>query len=131
MIMIKSKDKYFAISFIMGTDDTIKSRLDSINALYNVENKKYYLTKIPKIKIKEYESIISEYLKPGFWNEYISDKVVFIFKTLYNEILRYEWNESTEEKILDLCNDYAKFNKTSIKEMLLGEEFYKENSIEY
>ncbi len=127
--MIKSKYEDYAISFIMGADDTIKSKLNSINALYKVEDEKCYLTKIPKIKIKEYESIIAEYLKPGFWNEYISDNVVFIFKTPNNELLRYEWDKYTEQGILDLCNEYAEFNKTSIKGMLLDEDFYRDNSV--
>ena len=126
--MIKSKYQDLAISFIMGTDDIIKSKLDSINATYEIEDGKYYLTKIPKEKLSEYEKMITEYLKPGFWNEYISDEVVFIFKTPNNEILKFLWNDTNESEILSLCNKYANFNKTGIKEMLLGEEFYKENT---
>lgn len=127
--MIKSKYSDVAISFIMGTDDIIKSKLDSIDAVYDIEDYKYYLTKIPKAELRKYETIISEYLKPGFWNEYIGDNVVFIFKTLDNQILRYEWTDETEKELLNLCNGYASFNKTSIKEMLLSEGFYKDNSI--
>lgn len=127
--MIKSKVENKAVSFIMGTDSSIKEKLDSIGATYQLEEEKYYLTKIPNEKLKAYEMIISNYLKLGFWNEYIGDEVVFIFKTMEDKILRYVWNEDTEKDILKLCNEYANFNKTSIEEMLLAEPFYKENSI--
>ena len=129
--MIKSKFNDYAISFVMGIDDTIKQKLDNINAVYDIEDGKYYLTKIPKSRISEFEKIIKDNLKSGFWNEYISDTVVFIFKTPNNDILRFEWNNENENEILKLCNEYANFDKKSIKEMLLDEDFYKNNVKEY
>lgn len=129
--MIKSKSKDVAFSFIMGVDESFLEKLNSFNATYDLESGKYYLVSIPKINLSEYEQIISEYLKPGFWNEYISDKVVFIFKNTKGNIIRYEWNPSNEKEILKLCNEYANLNTTSIEEMLLGEPFYKENTIKY
>lgn len=127
--MIKSKEENKSISFIMGTDSDIKDKLDDIGATYQIEDEKYYLVKIPNEKLSEYENVISEYLKPGFWNEYIGREVVFIFKTMKGKIIRYVWNDSNEKDILKLCNEYAGFNKISIQEMLLSEPFYHENSI--
>jgi len=127
--MIKSKNKDIAFSFIMGVDKSFSKELDSINATYELEEGKYFLARIPKTSLPKYELLISKYLKPGFWNEYISDKVVFMFKNKEGKIVRYELNSSNEEEILKLCNEYAEFNKTSVEEILLGEPFYKNNSI--
>lgn len=126
--MIKSKVKNKAISFIMGTDSSIREKLDSMGVIYEIIDGDY-LTKVPSGKLIEYETLISDNLKPGFWNQYIDEEVVFIFKTLENKILRYVWNEDTEKDILKLCNSYAEFNKESIQDMLLEVPFYKENSV--
>ena len=129
--MIKSKDSNIAFSFIMGVDKSITKKLNNIGATYEVEDNKYYLTQIPKTSLNKYEEIIADYLKPGFWNEYISDKVVFMFKTKDNKIFSYELDSNNEQEILKLCNEYANFNKTSVEEMILEEPFYNENTIKY
>lgn len=128
--MIKSKNKDMAFCFIMGVDNSFREKLNSINATYDFEEEKYYLASIPKSNLIKYEQIISKYLKPGFWNDYIIDKIVFIFKTKEGKIIHYEWDSSNEQEILRLCNEYANINKTSIEEMLLENLFYKENCIQ-
>jgi hypothetical protein len=127
--MIKSNREDKAFSFVMGIDNDFNKELDIINASYEIENDKYYLVSIPKENIANYEKIIMQYLKPGFWNEYISDDVVFIFKTKENEIRRYKWDEDNEKEILKLCNEFASLNEASIESMLLNVEFYKQNSL--
>lgn len=114
----------------MGINKSIKEKLNDINATYEVEDNKYYLASVPKLNIIKYEEIISKYLKPGFWNEYISDKVVFMFKNKEGKIIRYEWDVNNEQEILKLCNEYANFNKTSLEETLLEVPFYKDNSVQ-
>jgi len=128
--MIKSKDDN-AYSFIMGVDSDFKDRLDEMGATYIIDEGKYFLTTIPKESLPDYEVLISNNLKPGFWNEYIGDIVVFIFKTKEGKILRFELNSDNEKEIMALCNEYAGFNKKSVEEMLLAEPFYKENTILY
>lgn len=127
--MLKSKDKDYAFSFIMGVDSSFKEKLDSIGTSYEIENDECYLTKIPVVNCEKYEQLISEYLKPGFWNEYISEKIIFIFKDKDGNIIRYELDSNNEQEVLKLCNEYANFNMTSIEEMLLGNSFYKKNSM--
>jgi len=77
-------------------------------------------------KIQEYEKWITNILEPGFWNEYIGVETVFIFKSTVGDIERLVFNDANNEKILKLCNEYAKQRFGSVESMLLGNSFYAE-----
>lgn len=57
-------------------------------------------------KLVEYEKLITEKLDNGFWNEYIGDEIVFLFKNKEGKIERIILNEKTERKIDQLAIEY-------------------------
>jgi len=116
-------------SFIMGTDD-ISNELKELGIkIVNITDKHYYCVMIPKDKIDDYEKLISNKLKPGFWNEYIGDEVVFIFKGKDGEILRLVWDNKTELDIIDLCELYADAEFSSVEAMLEDNDFYRSTGL--
>ena len=111
-------------SFVMGFDDKI---LDLKKDDFKVEkNGKNYLISFSKEKADIFEKYIIENMQPGFWNEYIGEAIVFIFKFKNGKIQKYIYDENTHDTILKLCCEFANVQFTSIKEMLAGNDFYKD-----
>ena len=71
-----------------------------------------------------FEEYITNNLKPGFWNEYIGNEKVFIFKFEKGEIKKYTLNNENEKEILELCNKFANCEFESIDKMLKSNSFY-------
>ncbi len=111
-------------SYVMGVG-VIDDELISIGVKIHkkTQDGSYKIT-IPKDKIKNYEKLIAKVLKPGFWNEYVDDQVVFIFKNKQGKIDRLVWNETDEANLLNLCNEYAEYNFKSMRSMLEGQDWY-------
>lgn len=61
---------------------------------------------IPLDKVNDYENLIVEKLDNGFWNEYIGEDIVFIFKDKNGKIEKLILNEETERKIDKLAAEY-------------------------
>ena len=64
-------------SYIMGVDnvdslDRTKFDIEEIDGDYGVSFEDDY--------IEEYEDFIRENLRPTYWNEYLGEEIVFIFK---------------------------------------------------
>ena len=71
-----------------------------------------------------WEQFITDQLKVGFWNEYISkDKIVFLFK-LENDFRRYEVIDFENDEVLLLCRKLFDPNINSIEEMITSNDFY-------
>jgi len=116
-------------SYVMGIDSGIEKDLERIGVKVHEKTKDGdYKISIPKDKIKSYEELISEKLKPGFWNEYVGEETVFIFKDKNGEVERIVWNEADESDLLKLCSNYAKTNFKSIGSMLEGNSWYQVKS---
>lgn len=80
-----------------------------------------------KDKEKEYEEFVIENLEPGYWNEYLGDRFVFIFKYLDNTVKKYIHTKDNEQEIFELCCKFAEYKFPSFIEMLLDNEFYEKN----
>lgn len=111
-------------SYLMGIKDISILRnqgftIEKINADYGIT--------FTKDKEKEYEEFISNNLEPGYWNEYLGDKFVFIFKYPDNTVKKYIYTKDNEQEIFDLCCKFAEYKFSSFIGMLMDNEFYKNN----
>ena len=111
-------------SYVMGIKDVEKLR----NCGFNIEriNENYGII-FTKEQEKQYEEFIIQNLEPGYWNEYLGERFVFIFKYPDNSIRKYIYNENNEQEILNLCSEFAEYKFTSIMQMLKDNDFYLEN----
>lgn len=62
---------------------------------------------IPSQKLKEYEKLIVSKLTDGFWNEYIGDEAVFLFKFKDGKIKRLVLSQETVEEIDKLADEFV------------------------
>lgn len=113
------------LSYLMGVND---STMALTSRGFNVEEDgKHFKISFPSEKAEYYEDYIINNLNEGYWNEYISDHVVFIFKFKNGTIKRFVLDENNHDVILKLCCEFASAEFNSIKDMLLGNDFYKNN----
>lgn len=79
-----------------------------------------------KDKEKLYEEFIIKNLEPGYWNEYLGDDFVFIFKYPNNKVKKYIYNKNNEQEIFSLCCQFAEYEFPSFMQMLKDNTFYLE-----
>ena len=81
---------------------------------------------IPKKSLKKYEKLIIDKLTSGFWNEYIGEEIVFIFKHKNGKVERIVLNRKTEEKIDELAAEFMdeKWDKSCVWKWLAENDFY-------
>ena len=108
-------------SYIMGVDnvdslDRAKFDIEEIDGNYGVSFEDDY--------IEEYEDFIKENLRPTYWNEYLGEEIVFIFKMDNGSIKRIVRDELNDEEILDLCRKFAGVDFEDVDTMLSDNEFY-------
>lgn len=111
------------------------SYLMGIKDITELKNKGFFIEEIDndygiifkKNKEKEYEDFIIKNLEAGYWNEYLGDNIVFIFKFEDGTTKKYIYEDLNEEEILNLCRDFAEFEFSSLLEMLKENSFYAEN----
>jgi len=113
------------ISFLMGVSD-IDARLSDLGVdIVEKDQDGDYKLLIPSDQLTEYEELVSECLRPGYWNEYIlGEKVVFTFKHTDGRLERIEYSTDTEASILKLCNQFAEAEFQDVKSMIYGNEWY-------
>lgn len=78
-------------------------------------------------QINNYEKFVINNLKNGFWNEYVGEEgkiIVFIFKFNNGEVKRFQLDNTNEQEILKLCSEFAKTEFTSIRKMILDNDYY-------
>ncbi len=85
----------------------------------------YFKLLIPAGLESEYEKIVSWEMQPGFWNEYIGAKNVFLFKDPDTKVVRYEVSDDNEHEIIEMCRTYANDYYTSLEAMLANNDWYK------
>lgn len=111
-------------SYLMGVKDIKKLKN---NGFIIEEINKDYGIKFTKEKEAFYEKFIIENLESGYWNEYLGDEFIFIFKFKNGNTKKYIYNKQNEEEILNLCCEFAKYKFTSLIDMLKETEFYAKN----
>jgi leucyl-tRNA synthetase len=130
--VILKKDYSAFCSYLMGATN-IKNKdltdlsIEIVETLPDGDRK----IKIPVKSLKDYEKIIIEKLSPGFWNEYVGDKIVFIFKHKDNQIDRIELDVSTEERIDKLAASFMdeSWHKKSVWKWLAENNWYKDSIV--
>ena len=79
----------------------------------------------PKEKAQIWEDFVKDNLEINYWNEYLTeDKVIFLFN-LFDGIHRYEVENFDNDEVLTICEELCDWDFGSIKDMLLGNKFYK------
>ena len=111
-------------SYLMGVKDITELKnngfiVEEIDGNYGI--------KFEKDKSKFYEEFIIKNLEVGYWNEYLGDKIVFIFKFNDGSTKKYIYNKTNEEEILNLCCKFAECIFPSFKQMLEANSFYANN----
>lgn len=94
-------------SYLMGGEEISSKDLQELGIkVLETTKEGYRKLEIPKEKIEEYEKLIVEKMTPGFWNEYISREIVFIFKDKAGKIKRFVLDKENEEEIDRLGEEY-------------------------
>ena len=118
-------------SYLMGADDIGDDDLSALG-IEIVEKQAGGSRKIliPKNAKADYEKLITNKLTPGFWNEYVGDKIVFIFKFKTGEVKRFELGLDNSDEIDRLAAEFVGEdwgNKKSVWKWLATEvEFYRD-----
>jgi hypothetical protein len=122
--MTKTENLKLCHSYVMGMDDEILSLAEKGFEI-NRDGENYTVT-FPKILASEWERFVSKHLKYEYWNEYFADdQVVFLFH-LKDGIKRYEVENYHHPEVLALCQALCGCKFPSLKEMLLGNWFYRQ-----
>ena len=81
---------------------------------------------IPKDKLNDYEKLIINKLDNGFWNEYLSDEIIFLFKHKNGKVERIILDKKSEEKIDKLASEFVgeKRTKSCVWKWLAENNFY-------
>jgi len=110
-------------SYLMGVKDVSELRnngfiIEEIDGDYGII--------FTKDKEKQYEEFVTRNLEAGYWNEYLGDSFVFIFKYTDNSVKKYIYDKNNEQEIFDLCCKFAECNFPSFMQMLKDNSFYAE-----
>ncbi|MDO8460532.1 MAG: leucine--tRNA ligase [Nanoarchaeota archaeon] len=94
-------------SYVMGSENISEKDFTSINIkIVEKTSDGDYKIEIPKESIKKYEELIAKKMSPGFWNEYIAEEVVFLFKHKDGKIERLVMNDKNLERIDKLACEF-------------------------
>ncbi len=111
-------------SYVMGIDDSILSLNGQGFAV--ARDGDNYTVSFHKGKAEVWENFISNHLRLEYWNEYLIDnKAVFLFR-LQDGIKRFKVENYENDEVLKLCEKLCDCRFESVKDMLLGNWFYKE-----
>lgn len=111
-------------SYVMGVSGEIYT-LGNNGFIIEQFNDNYGVA-FPKEKAHEWEQFITQYLEPGYWNEYLSDDgVIFLFH-LEDGIRRYDVKNYENDEVLSLCEKLCERKFGSIKDMLKENHYYSD-----
>ncbi|PIU24600.1 hypothetical protein COT12_00185 [Candidatus Berkelbacteria bacterium CG08_land_8_20_14_0_20_39_8] len=104
--VVKSSGNYR--SYLMGASDISDQDLEKLN-IKIVQKLESDVRKIeiPKESIAKYEELITEQLSAGFWNEYVGERIVFIFKHKDNMVERLEYTNRNIDRINKLSAEFT------------------------
>lgn len=109
--VIKSSGNYK--SYLMGAPDISDQDLADlkISVIEKLESGSRKI-EIPKESIQNYESLIKDKLSNGFWNEYVGEKIAFIFKHKDGKIEELQYTDSNASAINNLCAEFTNDNSS-------------------
>lgn len=111
-------------SYVMGIGVSITGLKENGFIIQNDGDN--FMVSFPKEKADLWERFISQNLEVGYWNEYLTDDgVVFLFN-LEGRIKKYIVYNYDNEEVLRLCEELCECKFKSIKDMLIGNHFYKD-----
>jgi leucyl-tRNA synthetase len=117
-------------SYLMGggkiTDQDLKDlNIEIIEIVANGDRKII----IPENALVSYEKLITEKLDAGFWNEYIGEETIFIFKHVDGKTERIVLSDATAKQINELASRFAKQQFVSPWLMLAENKWYADTII--
>lgn len=119
-----------ARSYIMGQKNISQEDIESIGGTVAKTTESGHLcVKFPKESSQQFEDLITEKMEPGFWNEYVGDEIVFIFKHKDGKTERFVLSDETNEKIRILGNEFNNHeddSSTRVEDWLKNNEWYKD-----
>ncbi|MBI5369626.1 leucine--tRNA ligase [Candidatus Uhrbacteria bacterium] len=94
-------------SYVMGADGISPADFENIGVTIARKTADGdYEVEIPRGREKEFERLMSEKMAPGFWNEYVGDETVFLFKHTDGHIERLVMNAQTMARIDELACEF-------------------------
>lgn len=122
-------DADYCITFVMGQSNITKEDIRKVGGeVQKVTDSGFYCVKFPKSKTKQYEELINSKMEPGFWNEYIGEETVFIFKYKDGRLERLVLNDKNHNRIRKLGNEFnnQEDSEVSVWTWLGANEYYAE-----
>jgi len=112
-------------SYLMGAKDVSDDDLRKLE-IQVVERTKSGSRKIiiPKTAVVAYEELIGKKMTPGFWNEYVGDKAVFIFKYKDGRVEKKILSNKNESELNELCEKFNNSKFGSPWRMLAENSWY-------
>jgi leucyl-tRNA synthetase len=125
--VVAPKVNYYR-SYLMGADQISDKELQELGVKIIKKINDGRKIEIPKKSIAKYEELVENKLTLGFWNEYVGEKIVFIFKHKSGKLEKMDLSLDNERKINKLA---AEFNQESEGEeltwsWLAGVDIYKD-----
>ncbi|MCR4285772.1 MAG: leucine--tRNA ligase [Candidatus Kaiserbacteria bacterium] len=115
-------------SYVMGISDKSIFTDSQISIIHEADDGDI-VVEIPTEKIELFEKLIVDNLKPGFWNEYVGEKTVFIFKHKDDRLERIVLSDKTEATIDKLASEFMNehsWNKTCVWKWLSENKWYSD-----
>lgn len=117
-------------SYVMGQKNiTVKHIEDIGGKVVHITEAGHLCVRFPRESAEDFERLIIEHMEPGFWNEYIGDDVVFIFKHIDGEIERLVLTDDNNTYIRQLGNRFNHQDDNPmerVEDWLLGNSWYAE-----
>lgn len=108
-------------SYIMGIENVDILKENG----FEVENiKKDFGVVFDEEKIPFYEAFIKENLEVGYWNEYVGENIVFMYKESEDSLKKVTLSNDTKGEILKRCSEYAECEFESVEKMIIDNSFY-------
>ncbi|HLB66104.1 MAG TPA: alpha/beta fold hydrolase, partial [Candidatus Saccharimonadales bacterium] len=117
----------FCVTYIMGEKNITKSDIKDVGGtIVDVTDSGFLKVEFPKERAKDFEKLIIQKMEPGFWNEYIGDEVVFIFKHKDGNTQRFVLKIKTDKEIGRLGHKFnnQEYTDESVWEWIGANAFY-------
>lgn len=123
---IQNKHDFF-VSYLMGGDNISDNALRTLDIRIQEKKGKDRMLEIPVGSIHRYEKLVMQSLIPGYWNEYVGEDIIFLFKHADGTVERIRWDIDTESRIATLATEFMQdesMKKKNIQTWLFGNDFY-------